>query len=389
MTKAAISTAEPGLSNFSAGAFPAPDRIEAINRPLLNWFRARQRDLPWRRNPDPYAIWVSEIMLQQTQVATVIPYFELWMARFPTVRALAEATEEDVLHAWQGLGYYSRARNLLTGARLVLERHGGKVPDRLEDLLALPGVGPYTAGAIASIAYNVPAPIVDGNVIRVLSRLFALHGDPSRAPLKGRLWELAALLIPEGNARDFNPAMMELGATVCTPISPKCAACPVASVCEALREGIQDELPETPARPQATEVHMVAGLVWREGRVLLTQRRDDESRWAGMWQFPNTEVGVSEPTPEAVRRAVAEAVDIQAAAGNRAALVHHSVTRYRITLEAFHCAAHHGVPRAKGCKAWNWVSPAQFSDYALPAAHRTIARRILQGEGQLELGFSG
>lgn len=379
-----------------AGASVEPEEplhAASIGEPLLRWFRECRRELPWRRDLDPYAIWVSEMMLQQTQVATVIPYFELWMARFPTVRALAAASEDEVLHAWQGLGYYSRARNLLRGAREVMERFGGRVPSRLEDLLSLPGVGPYTAGAIASIAFNVPAPIVDGNVIRVLCRLFAFHGDPKKAPLRTRLWELAEWLIPAGDAREFNPAMMELGATVCTPVNPRCEVCPVRGVCEARRLGIQERLPEIAARPAVTPVHMVAGLVWRGGRVLIAKRREDESRWAGMWQFPNAEVRTDEETGEAVRRAVRETTGIEVTPGPRAALVRHSVTRYRISLEAFHCVESVGEPRSVGCRAWNWVSVPQLGDYALPAAHREIARRALEagaglGEGQLELRFS-
>jgi A/G-specific adenine glycosylase len=363
-------------------------RAEEISGPLLRWFRASQRHLPWRRDGSPYAVWVSEIMLQQTQVATVVPYFERWMARFPTVETLAAASEDDVLHAWEGLGYYSRARNILRGAREVAMNHGGRIPDGVEDLLALPGVGRYTAGAIASIAYNVPAPIVDGNVMRVLSRVFALRGDPGKAPLRGRLWELAAALIPEGEARDFNPALMELGATVCTPVNPRCAACPVEAACEARRLGIQDQLPETPSRPQTTAVHMVAGLVWRGERVLIVQRRAVERRWAGMWQFPSSEVGEGEETEAAVRRAVWEAVGIEAQPGRRVAVVRHGVTRYRITLEAYHCQAAAEEPQARGCQAWAWVLPEQLEEYALPAAHRKIAREaLLKEEVQLELGL--
>lgn len=364
-----------------------------IQTALLAWFRRAQRDLPWRRNLDPYAIWVSEIMLQQTQVATVIPFFERWMARFPTARALAEAEEHDVLHAWQGLGYYSRARNLRRGAQQVLTEHGGRVPDSVDALLALPGVGRYTAGAIASIAYNVSAPIVDGNVIRVLSRLFALRGDPAKAPLKNQIWELAETLIPEGDARDFNPALMELGATVCTPVNPKCGLCPVASACEARRLNIQDELPETAARPKITPVSMVAALVWRGDQLLLVQRRPEESRWAGMWQFPNVEVGADESKAEAVRRAVTEAVGLPATAGERALIVRHGVTRFRITLEVYQCVSAEGEPQAVGCQAWRWAGAEDVETLALPKAHRTIAREIFGKEedpdGQLALGFGG
>jgi len=363
----------------------------AIQVPLLAWFRREQRDLPWRHNLDPYAIWVSEIMLQQTQVATVIPYFERWMERFPTIRALAEADEHDVLHAWQGLGYYSRARNLRQGAQQVLAEHGGRVPDSVAALLALPGVGRYTAGAIASIAYNVSAPIVDGNVIRVLSRLFALRGDPAKAPLKNRIWELAEALIPNGDARDFNPAVMELGARICTPVNPKCAICPVAKACESRRLNIQDELPETAARPKITPVNMVAALVWRGDRVLLVQRRPDESRWAGMWQFPNVEVAAGESKQDAVRRAASEAVGLSITPGERTLIVRHGVTRFRITLEVFQCTTAAGEPQARGCQAWRWADAGNVEALALPKAHRTIARQIFGGEedpdGQLALGL--
>lgn len=368
------------------------DSSNTIAGPLLDWFRVHQRDLPWRRARDPYATWVSEMMLQQTQVTTVIPYYERWMARFPTLGALAAASEDDVLHAWQGLGYYSRARSLLRGAREVVERHGGRVPDSVPELLSLPGIGPYTAGAIASIAYNVPAPIVDGNVIRVLTRLYALRGDPKQAPLRNRIWELAGRLLPEGHAGDFNQALMELGARICTPAHPRCAECPVSGACEARRLGIQEQLPETAARPKVTEVRMVAALVFREGRVLIVQRRADESRWAGMWQFPTAEVRPEETPEEALRRSVAEAVGLKVLPGERADLVRHGVTRYRITLEAFRCEAADGVTRVVGCQAWSWAAPERLAAYALPAAHRKIASRLLRAadeEGQLELGFSG
>jgi A/G-specific adenine glycosylase len=354
---------------------------------LLPWYRAHRRDLPWRRHPDPYAVWVSEVMLQQTQVATVIPYFEMWMARFPTVADLAAAEESEVLHAWQGLGYYSRARNLLRGARAVARQHEGRVPDRIEDLLALPGVGRYTAGAIASIAFNQPTPIVDGNVTRVLCRVFALEGDPARSPLRTGLWDLARSLIPAGEAGDFNQALMEVGATVCSPTRPACADCPLNACCAARRAGEPEAYPQSAPRPRATPVHMVAGVVWRAGRVLLAQRADDDARWAGMWQFPNVEVGPEETAAEAVRRAVSETVGVRVDPGDRAAVIRHAVTRYRMTLEAYHCPGSAGEPRALRCQAWSWVRPTDFGDYALPAAHRNIARRLQQEERQLELGF--
>ncbi len=327
-------------------------------------------------------------MLQQTQVATVIPYFDRWMARFPTVAHLAAAVEDDVLHAWQGLGYYRRARNLLLGARTVVERFGGRVPDTVAALKSLPGVGDYTAGAIASIAYNRSAPIVDGNVERVLTRIFALHGDPKKAPLRNRIWELAEALIPDGHANEFNPALMELGATVCTPANPRCQVCPVEAACQARAQDIQGELPETAARPKPTSVPMAAAVVQKGAHVLLVQRRPDEARWPLMWQFPNLELCVDEAAPTGAVRAVREAVGLVGEAGGRMALVRHGVTRYRITLEAFQVSLIEpsSAPKPIGCHDFRWVSPAASRELAMPAAHRKIAERLdAGGASQMEL----
>ncbi len=350
-------------------------RRARLAQALLDWYGREKRDLPWRRTRDAYAVWVSEVMLQQTQVATVLAYYERWMKRFPTARKLAAADENEVLHAWQGLGYYSRARRLLEGARAVVERHDGRLPRSAEQLRALPGIGPYSAGAIASIAYGLPEPIVDGNVVRVLTRIFALGGDPAKAPLKKQLWELARALIPEGRASDFNQSLMELGATVCTPKQPACASCPVCGQCAARAEGLVDQLPETAKRPATTAVHMVAALVWRRGRVLVTQLPGDAPRWAGMWQFPNAERRTKETPEQALNRAVRESVGLDAEATGLVAVVRHGVTRYRITLDAYRANAQ-GRPRALGCQALRWCAPTELETLAMPAAHRKIAGKL-------------
>jgi A/G-specific adenine glycosylase len=347
----------------------------AIAWALLDWYEKGRRDLPWRRTRDPYAVWVSEMMLQQTQVKTVLDYYERWMRRFPTVDALARAKEADVLHAWQGLGYYSRARNLWRGARAVLEDHGGRVPSDVDTLRSLPGIGPYSAGAIASIAHGVRTPLVDGNVVRVLCRLFGLRGDPTRAPLKSDLWELAASLVPGEAPGDFNQGLMELGATVCTPRAPACDRCPLRAPCTANRDGMALELPESPKRAATVPVARAAAIVTSGGRVLVVQVPEDAARWAGMWQFPNTDVDHGETAEAAARRAVREAVALDPGRGTPALTVRHSVTRYRITLDAFDYQTKKPVGRKRDA-TFAWKTPSDLDALAMPAAHRRIAKYV-------------
>ncbi len=321
---------------------------------LLAWFDAHKRDLPWRRTRDAYSVWVSEMMLQQTQIATVIPYYERWMARFPDVGALARASEDEVLHAWQGLGYYSRAKNLLRGARAVMERHAGRVPADPDELRALPGIGPYSAGAIASIAHGRAVPLVDGNVVRVLCRLYALGGDPSRAPLKQTLQDTAARLVPADRPGDFNQALMELGQAVCTPRAPDCARCPLKRSCQARAQGVVDRLPETAKRPKTTPVHRVAAIAERRGRFLVAQEPD------GLWRFPNATVERGETAIAALARVGAKPRGLLIS-------VRHAVTRYRITLDAYRCT----LPARTG---GSWKAPDELEALAMPAAHRRIAQ---------------
>jgi A/G-specific adenine glycosylase len=375
------------LHLVKATSAPAPgatahdqERARAIGRALLAWYAKHRRELPWRESLDPYAVWVSEMMLQQTQVATVIPYFRTWMARFPDVPALAGAAESEVLHAWQGLGYYSRARNLRLAAQEMVRVHDSRVPAEVSALLALPGIGPYSAGAIASIAYGRREPLVDGNVIRVLTRLFALRGDPNKAPLKTGLWKLARSLVPARSPGDFNQALMELGATVCTPRSPRCQVCPVAGQCRALEQQLVDVLPELPARAKPTQVHMVAAITARSGHVLVTRLLPNAPRWAGMWLFPNAEVKSSETPEAAVERALQSCVGLSAQPSGILCVVRHTVTRFRITLDAYRTRAPSGVAKALTVAELAWKRPDELHGLAMPKAHRAIARRLLDGE---------
>ena len=267
-----------------------PAARESLHERLLAWYRAACRPLPWRESRDAYRVWVSEVMLQQTRVETVLDYWPRFVERFPTVQALAGAEVEEVLALWSGLGYYSRARQLHAAAAVIRDEHGGTFPMTRQKALTLPGVGPYTAGAVLSIAYGLSEPLVDGNVIRVLSRLFAIEGDPAKGPTKAELWRIADELVPrEESAGDWNQALMELGATVCTARSPRCESCPVAESCVALTSGRTEELPHLAARRAPIEVVLCVLLVRRNGRVLLEQR-PATGRMAGMWQLPTLEV---------------------------------------------------------------------------------------------------
>ncbi|KIL42219.1 adenine glycosylase [Gordoniibacillus kamchatkensis] len=273
---------------------------------LLAWYRRGKRDLPWRRSRDPYHIWVSEVMLQQTRVETVIPYYHRFLERFPTIDALAAAPEEEVLKLWEGLGYYSRARNLQSAVREVKERYGGVVPDTKEDIATLKGVGPYTSGAILSIAYNKPEPAVDGNVMRVLARFFLIEEDIMKPGTRTVMEKLARSLIPDGEAGDFNQALMEFGALVCSPRSPQCLTCPVMERCAARHEGREDDLPvkkkAKPPRPERRLAAFIEGSGEHAGKVLIRQR-PQEGLLARMWELPHilVEQGAGTTDDEAMR----------------------------------------------------------------------------------------
>ncbi|AJY74005.1 A/G-specific adenine glycosylase [Paenibacillus beijingensis] len=305
--------------------YPQPDEAKAVfSRELLAWYQAGNRNLPWRKSRDPYRVWVSEIMLQQTRVDTVIPYYLKFMDRFPTVKALAEAPEEDVLKRWEGLGYYSRARNLQAGARQVMELYGGVVPDDTEAVAGLKGVGPYTKGAIMSIAFNRPEPAVDGNVMRVLSRYFCLEDDIAKPSTRTGIEKLAVSLIPEGAAGDFNQALMELGALVCTPKSPGCLTCPVMSHCAGRIAGKENELPvKTKAKPPKPQIRLgalIAGTGEHAGKVLVRQR-PDSGLLARMWELPHVlleEDGAAADKPRGRRAKTPAAPGVRASHGRRA-----------------------------------------------------------------------
>jgi A/G-specific adenine glycosylase len=329
-----------------------------VRATLLRWYRANRRDLPWRRTRDPYAIWISETMLQQTRVETVIPYYERFLARFPDVGALATADLDAVLGEWAGLGYYARARNLRSAAQHVVERFAGRVPDHVEALRSLPGVGRYTAGAVASIAFDRPEPVVDGNVARVLTRLLGIRGDVKTAPLSDRLWSAAGALSQGRAPGDLNQALMELGATLCTPRAPGCPRCPLTRHCAARSSGNPESFPETRRRPAARSVEGIAALVTR-GSKILAVRRPARGLLGGLWELPGGELHDGEPPQRGLRRTLRERVGLSISRPCAAGVVDHVFSHFRLRLHVYRCAAASGARvRRDGPDRHLWLSRA-------------------------------
>jgi A/G-specific adenine glycosylase len=353
------------LSHFRT-VFPSTLRVR-----LLAWYDAVRRDLPWRaapgETPDPYRVWLSEVMLQQTRVETVRPYYERWLARFPTVHALAAAPLDDVLKAWEGLGYYSRARNFHRAVQEVAARHAGRVPADPQAFRALPGVGRYTAGAVMSIAFGREEPVVDGNVRRVFARW---TDDPE--PADDRLWEMAAALVPGERPGDVNQAVMELGATVCTPRNPRCGDCPVRRFCAAYAAGTQNERPARKKAKPLPHEDTAVPVIERAGEVLLV-RRPVDARLGGMWAFPAAIRHPGESVPAAAERAAREGLELEIRAGEPVAVVQHTFTHVRATYHAVRCTLLSGQPRPLHYDDVAWVSWERVRDYALPVAQRRIA----------------
>jgi len=348
-----------------------------IAEALLNWFAIHQRDLPWRRSRDPYRIWVSEVMLQQTRVETVIPYYQRWLEHFPTMQHLATASQEQVMKAWEGLGYYSRARNLQGAVREVVARYGGAVPDDPEAIAALSGVGPYTAGAILSIAFNRSVPAVDGNVMRVLSRLCLVTDDIGSPRTRSGMQALAASFIPEGQAGAFNQSLMELGALICTPVAPKCMLCPVSAHCLAKGEGAQDRLPVKAKARAARSVDMIAAVIKRHDRYLIA-RRPTQGLLGGLWEFPSGERPADLAWERAVHMIVAEKYPgLTIALESHLCSVKHAFTHLTWHLRAFTAEAMPDAHFPESASDTCWVTLNEMGQFAFPVAHRKIIANLL------------
>jgi A/G-specific adenine glycosylase len=363
--------------------------LAEVQERLLAWFAAHQRALPWRERYSPYAVWVSEVMLQQTQMDRAVAYFTRWMERFPDVVALAAADEEEVLRLWEGLGYYSRARNLHRAAQVLAAEHGGVLPNDEAALRALPGVGRYTANAVRSLAFQEDVPVVDANVGRVFARVFDLDEPVGEPAVQRRLWDTAAKLVPPGRAREWNQALMELGALVCRK-RPRCGECPLAEHCEALRLGIADQRPVPGKGKDIMHIEIVCGALVHQGRVFIQKRRPG-SVWGGLWEFPGGRLEPGETPEQAVAREFAEELDFTLRSVDKIAVVKHGYTTYRVTLHCFLCdldgAVQQPQPVLRAATAFRWALPQELDGFAFPAGHRKFhdqLRRDLRFQARLE-----
>jgi A/G-specific adenine glycosylase len=355
---------------------------------VRRWYARHARSLPWRETSDPYRIWISEIMLQQTTVAAVKPYYARFLKRFPSVRDLAEAGEEEVLRMWEGLGYYSRGRNLHRTAGRIVAEHDGEFPRDVAELQRLPGIGRYTAGAIASFAFDRRAPIVEANTQRLYCRLLGVRGDPRSSDGQKLLWDFAAQILPRSQPGHFNQALMDLGATVCTPDAPDCPRCPLRSCCRAFAEGAQAEIPRSSVRVEITPLIEASVAVSRRGHYLLRRCADGE-RWAGLWDFPRFELYGESLAEErstritpALRRSLQDGVrnmtGVESEIVQFLRQIRHSVTRYRIRLLCY-TAGHRGGRLRGRRENYRWVRPADFESLPLSVTGRKLAKLLLDG----------
>ena len=331
---------------------------------LMHWYEENARELPWRDHPDPYIVWVSEVMLQQTRIETVIPYFHQWVREFPTITTLASSTQQKVLNLWEGLGYYSRARSLHKASRIIVDEYDGKLPEDMETLMQLPGIGRYTASAILSIAFNKDEPALDGNIRRVLSRVFNIE-EPARSTLsEKRLWDLAYKNLPKGEAGNYNQALMDLGATICTPKNPSCLECPIKSECVANTLGVQEERPVPKPSKKIPHHTVTAAVIQRNGKVLIAQR-PQKGLLGGLWEFPGGKRKPKEDLTACLQREINEELGVAIQVTEAFGVYQHAYTHFRVTLHAFLCAIHGGNLEIKEHDNIYWADFSELDGFPM------------------------
>ena len=349
-----------------------------IAKRLLAWYAANQRSFPWRETTDPYAVWVSEIMAQQTRLETMLPYYQKWLKRFPTVGALAAADQQEVLVLWEGLGYYGRARNLHKAAQIVISDHGGRLPKTTSELIKLPGIGAYTAGAITSIAFGADQPVVDGNVKRVLARVFVIPEAVNTSNGEKRIWAAASEQLPKGQAGAYNQALMDLGAVVCSPRNPRCGQCPISDDCKAFQTGRQGDFPVKLRRTKVPHHTVTAAVIWRDNQVLITQRGQNDLL-GGMWEFPGGKQEEGETLKNCLKREIKEELGVKIKVGEALGVFQHAYTHFKVTLHAFESELVKGELRLNVHQAAEWVSLEALHDYPMGKIDRQIS--LMLGAG--------
>ncbi|MEE4355737.1 MAG: A/G-specific adenine glycosylase [Desulfococcaceae bacterium] len=350
-----------------------------IHKKLLNWYKKNQRDLPWRKTDDPYRIWVSEVMLQQTRVATVIPYYERFIRRFPEPESLGAADLQEVLKIWEGLGYYARARNLHRAAGIVREEHGGIIPSDYQGFLRLPGVGEYIAAAVLSIAFGKPYAVLDGNVKRVLARLFVMPEAVNDSAKHKIFKKQADDLLDMSRPADYNQAVMELGALVCVPRNPECTACPLPEHCRAFREGKTAEYPKRKAAKSVPTYRIAAAILFHNEKMLIV-RRPEKGLLGGLWEFPGGKVKKGERAQAACIREIREKTALRAEVQSYLCRVKHAYTHFKIEMDVFLCAYISGAVLLKGPADYRWVRKAEIRDYPFPKSHLKALARLFSAD---------
>jgi A/G-specific adenine glycosylase len=346
-----------------------------FHQDLLEWYQNNARQLPWRETTDPYLIWVSEIMLQQTRVETVIPYFKRWKGRLPDLDSLVEADEEQVLNLWEGLGYYQRAHNLHQAAKVIAERYQGKIPRDLKTLKTLPGIGPYTAGAIASIGFGENTPLIDGNVRRIFCRFFDIATPLQEKETETLLWQIAAELLPDHNPGDFNQALMELGALICIPKNPSCSSCPLQTACLAYKHQLQHDRPVRRSKKPPPHYQVAAGIIKKDHLVLLA-KRPQKGLLGGLWEFPGGTQERDESLPDTLIREIHEELDLEIEVGEFVGTYSHAYTHYRVTLHAYICKPLTQEVKLNYHTQACWVSIEDLDGYPMGKLDRMIADQI-------------
>ncbi len=351
--------------------------MDKIQNKILSWFAENQRDLPWRKTYDPYHVWISEVMLQQTQMERGVAYFKRWVKRFPDIGSVADGKEDEILKLWEGLGYYSRAHNIAKTAKILLKEYGANLPEDYQALLGLPGIGKYTAGAIMSLAFNQDYPIVDANVERLFARLFYIDSPIKGKSAQKKVWSKAKELIPAGQARQFNQALMELGALVCKPKRPMCRVCPIDSFCKADLENAADQLPVLAKGKSSIRIEMVTGVLVHDSKIFI-QKRPANGVWANLWEFPGGRIEQGETPEQALVREYCEETEFEVGNLQKIAVVKHTYTIHNITLHGFYCQLHSSNPRPvlHAAQDYQWVIQERVKDFAFPAGHRKLIEII-------------